>query len=144
MNWGQILIGGGFGATLVGGIVALVKAFWRRPLIKVEAATELSDQAVDMVRQVRDDALAQIKQARDDAAAARQDATTARQDAEEARRQAAEARNDAWAARRDAESALREFHRLTDAIMAPYATLEMLRAMVAEGPGNGVATHPVR
>lgn len=133
MNWLSLLIGGGFGASLVGGIVALVKAFWRRPLIKVEAATELSDQAVDMVRQVRDDALAQIKQARDDA-------TAARQDADEARRQAAEARNEAWAARRDAEGALREFRRLTDAIMAPYATLEMLRQMVAEGPGNGIAT----
>lgn len=136
MNWQQLLIGGGFGASLVGGIVALIKAFWRRPLVRVEASTQLSDQAVDMVRQVRDDALTQIKQARDDALAARQDA-------DEARRQAAEARNEAWAARRDTEGALREFRRLTDAIMAPYATLEMLRAMVAEGPGNGtVARHP--
>lgn len=143
MSWNlPALLSGGFGAALVTGAVLIVRALIARPLVQATAADKLSASAVKLIEAAQKsaddanaDALAQIREARDEARAARADADLARRDATEARREAVDAR-------REAADVAREFRRITAAILSPYATIESLRAMVSEGPGNGVAHIP--
>ncbi len=124
MNWQSLLIGGGFGASLAGGIVALVKVFIQRPLIQASAAGRLSESALKLI------------------AAAQKAAERAEAEADQARQEAAEARKEAADARRSADEAERAVRYFRAAILSPAATLESLRQMAAEGPGNGVARPP--
>lgn len=125
MTWGTVL-GSGFGATMIWGIVVIVKLWFNRPITKAMAADQLSDSA-----------LAMVQQAVSDAERARQRAENASADAEQSRRDASEARREANDARREAADVGREFRRLRSAILSPHATLEMLREMVAEPGANG-------
>lgn len=121
MNWISLLIGGGFGASIVGGIVALVKAFLRRPLIKADAADQISQTALNLIK------------------AAEKSAEKAETNAAKAEAKADEARKEAADARRCADDAERVVRWIRAAILAPNATVEGLRQLVNEGPGNGAA-----
>jgi hypothetical protein len=99
----------------------LVRALLGRPLIQASAADKLSGTAVKLIEQ------------------ASKDADDARREASEARREASDARREAVEARRAADEAERSVRYFRAAILSPSATLEGLRAMVNEGPGNGVA-----
>lgn len=127
MSW-SAFISGGFGVAVVSGLVMIVRAVLGRPLIQASAAEKVSDTA-----------LAHVEQARDDARQAFAEARSARQDAEQARRDASEARREASEARREATDAAREMRRLKSAILNPSITVEQLRAMVSDPPGNGMA-----
>lgn len=125
------LLGGGVVGAFVSGAVEVIKTFSQR---KVRAAT--------VVDQLSDTAMEQVKQAIAAAEAARQDAHEARDEAREARREAAEARREAADARREAMDMSRTMSRLKSAILSPYANLDQLRAMVTDPPsanGNGTA-----
>lgn len=123
MNWGTAL-SGGVGAAAVYAVVLLVKAFLGRPLIQASAADRLSGTAIKLIESAQ--------KAADEAG---KDAAQARQEANEARREAADAR-------RAADNAERVVNYFRAAILSPNATVEGLRQMVNEGPGNGVL--PVR
>ena len=142
-NWGWVL-GSGFGAALIWGAVALIKAIaWlianrgitkaNAEQIRAAAAEQISGTAADLVRQIRDDAHAEITRAR-------VEVTEAKNEAVEARREASDARREAVEARREAMDISRDFRRLKTAILSPYATLDQLREMVGGDTGsNGVA-----
>lgn len=124
MSWATVI------ASLVaavlggGGSVAIVTALARRQVTRVEAASVLNESTLKWASNLM------------------ADADEARRDAGEARREATEARREATDARRAAEDAAREARVLKTAIMSPYASLEGLRAMISDSPGNGVARVP--
>lgn len=121
----QWLLGGGTAGAVVYGLTVIVRAVAGLPLVRASAADRLSESAIKLIESAQ--------KAADDAG---KDAALARQEANEARREASDARR----AADDAERAVRYFRA---AILSPNATLEGLRAMVNEGPGNGVpARHP--
>lgn len=119
MNWTAAL-SGGLGVAVVSGLVMIVRALLGRPLIQASAADRLSESALKLI------------------AAAQKAAERAESDADEARREATDARREAVEARRAADDAERSVRYFRAAILSPGATLEGLRAMVSEGPGNGV------
>lgn len=126
------LLGGGVVGAFVSGAVEVIKTFANRKLTQAtaeekQAATveHLSDTALEQVRQ----ALAAVKEARDEARGARVEA-------DEARREASEARREATDARREAMVAVARMRQLTTAILSPYASIEGLRAMVADPPSQ--------
>ena len=116
---------GGLGVAVVSSLVMIVRALLGRPLIQASAADKISGTAVKLIEQ------------------ASKDADDARREAAEARRDASEARREANDARRAAEDAAREVRMLKSAILSPYATLDGLRALISEGPGNGIPRAPV-
>jgi uncharacterized membrane protein len=121
-GWLTTLLGSGIGGAFVWGIVEVVKTIANRPLRDAQAADQLSDSALEHVREARDEA------------------RQARQEANEARREASEARREAVEARREAMTAVARMRQLVTAIQSPYATIEQLRAMVADPPSsNGSA-----
>lgn len=128
MTWSTVL-GSGFGAAVIWGIVVVIKLRMQQPITDAEAAGRLSDHA-----------LAMVQQAVDSAERAEARAEKASTDAERSRQEAAEARREATDARREAMDAMREFRRLKAAILSPYATLEVLREMVAEPGNNGTGS----
>ena len=115
----QWLLGGGTAGAVVYGLSVVVRAIAGRPLVRATAADRLSESAIKLIESAQ--------KAADDAG---KDAAAARQEANEARREAADAR-------RAADNAERVVHYFRAAILSPNATLDGLRAMVNEGPGNG-------
>lgn len=126
--WTTVL-GSGFGAAVIWGIVVITKMLLNRPMAQATTAEALSGTALKLLEEARDDA----KAARDEAKSARQDADSARRDASEARREATEAR-------REAMDSVAEMRRWKSAILSPYATLEKLRDMVGDPGANGTVT----
>lgn len=125
MSWSTI-IGSGFATAVIWGGVLLTRALLGRPLIQASAADKLSDTAIKLIT------------------AAQKAAEKAEGDADEARKEATDARREAAEARRAADEAERAVRYFRSAILSPAATLEGLRAMVNEGPGNGVAARVER
>lgn len=119
-NWTTTLaslLGAGLGG---GGLVAVVNAFARRKVVRVDAADRLSDSALRWVEQFQEEAA----EARREAAACRQESI--------------EARREMHLVREEAKELAADLHRLRRAILDPNASLERLRAMVGpDGPGNG-------
>lgn len=125
MNWSAAL-SGGLGVAVVSGLVMIVRALLGRPLIQASAADKLSESALKLI------------------AAAQKAAERAESDADEARREATDARREAAEARRSADEAERAVRYFRAAILSPSATLDGLRQMVTDGPGNGMARIPTQ
>jgi chromosome segregation ATPase len=122
------------GAVFGGGTTAaLVNAYMRRRVTRAEAADALADSAIELLNAVKSDARA-------DVTAMRQDLSDARREAAEARREAAEARLAIRDARREAEQLASYLDRVVSAIHDQTMTLERLRLLVGNVPGNG-GTH---
>lgn len=143
--WSVVLGGGTAGAVIYGlALIVRVIVSWisGRPLVQATVAERLNERALKLVERAErsaDEAQKDAEQARTEAAKTRQEA---RKEISEAREEATLARREASDARRAAEDAERTVRALKSAILSPYATLEGLRAMVSEGPGNGVARTP--
>jgi uncharacterized protein (DUF3084 family) len=136
-DWSPVLVAalsGGVVGAFISGVVEVIKTVSSR---KVRAATvvdQLSDTAMEQVKQ----AIAAAEAARSDAHEARAEAREARQEAYSARQEAVEARRAANDARREAMDMSRDLSRLKTAILSPYASIEQLRAMVTDPPSaNG-------
>lgn len=114
MNWPTVV------ASLIaavlggGGSVAIINAFARRNVTKVEAADRLNESTLEWAERLKADAMS-------------------------AREEAAGARLEMAAVRREAEALAWDLRRLRLAILDPYATLERLRLMV-HGSDNGSGT----
>lgn len=111
-----------------GGAVAIVQAVASRRKVKVDAADQLSDAALDQLRAVRTDAMEQI--------------ALARRDVEDARRSAQQAWAEAADARREAMAATAQLRRLHSEILSPVATVDHLRTLVSVGGQNGYYGRP--
>lgn len=132
-DWSSFLTGSA-GTALVWAIVTLIRVIARRGVVKVQAADQLADSAVQVLQAVRADSEKAIAQARRDAsdavAQALQDVTLARRDADDARREANTARSAAEAAVREAEAANALLRGLAAEIWAPSPSIERLRLLV--------------
>ena len=118
MSWSEI-VGTAITSLLAsGGLIAVVNAVANRRKVKVDAADQLSDAALEQVRS----ALEQV--------------AMARRDAEEARRSATHAWAEAADARREAMTVAAQLRRLHSEILSPVATIEHLRTLVASGGGT--------
>lgn len=131
---------------MIGAGVAILRMVLNRPLlkaraeeVKMAAADQLSDAAMAMVKQALANSEAMVRQAMERAEGAEARAEHARAEAERSRQEATEARREASDARREAAEIGREFRHLASAILAPGASLEMLREMVAEPGATGTA-----
>lgn len=141
-----VLLGGSTAGAVIYGLALIMRVIlsWLggRPLVQATVAERLNERALKLVERAEKSA----DEAQKDAEQARQEASKTRQEARleisEARQEAASARREAADARRAAEDAERTVRALKSAIMSPYATVEGLRQMVAEPPGNGVARVP--
>ncbi len=110
------------------GMVPLIKGWFERKVTAASVVDQLSDTALEMLRQARIDANAIRDEARAEVREARTEAHSARLEANEARREAV-------AARIEAMRAAASMRAMIDAILNPYASLEELRKMVQrEGP----------
>lgn len=133
------------GALLTGGgLVAVVNAVANRRKTKVDAATELSDTALEMIREVRTDAMQQIELARQIAVSARRDAEDARRSAGQAWAEATEARREAVDMRREAMATAAQLRRLHAEIWSPIATVDGLRRLLDPGGSNGAHAYSGR
>jgi hypothetical protein len=124
MNWLMVIstvlasvLGGG-------GVAAIITAFSRRRVSKVEAADRLNESTLEW------------------AAAVKADAADARRETADARREMAEMRLEMSTVRREAEALAQDLRRLRLAILDPFATLDQLRSMVAGGGPNGAVSAP--
>lgn len=102
----------------------------------VDAAADLAESALKLVQAAREEARNYME-------LARIDVQSARMEAAEARNEAAAARNEATQARREAMYAVAALRQRDLAILSPYATLESLRELVAQGPNGfgGASVH---
>lgn len=142
-----VVLGGGTAGAVIYGLAMIVRVLvaWRsgRPLVQATVSERLDERALRLVERAEksaDEAQKDAERAREEAAKTRAEA---RKEITEAREEATLARREAADARRAAEDAERTVRALKSAILSPYATVEGLRQMVAEGPQNGIATRPV-
>lgn len=143
-NVWTVVLGGGSAGAVIYGLTQIVRVIvaWRsgRPLVQATVSERLDERALRLVERAEKSADAAEK----DAENTRMEAAKARQEARleigEARQEAAAARREAAEARRAADDAERMVRTLKSAILSPYATVDGLRQMVAEGPQNGVAS----
>jgi multidrug efflux pump subunit AcrA (membrane-fusion protein) len=137
-----------FGAGGLAGILAavgvIIQALIKRRTVTTDAAAQLSDQALEMIRANREDSQAQITMARQ-AAEAQIRATEAScaerlaqalADVGSARREAGEARRAAEMAERAAEG---WYRRMSMEAYRPSATVDRWRELVDSFPINGSA-----
>lgn len=125
MNWPTVvasvlaaLLGGG-------GAAAIINAFARRKVTKVEYTERLNETTLEW------------------AAAVKADAADARRETADARREIAEMRLEMATVHREAEALAHELRQLRLAILDPFATLDQLRAKVSGGPGPGNGISPL-
>lgn len=120
MNWSMWLIGILAGLGGAGGVAGIFTAYTNRNKPKAEAAEILTGSAVSLVKEHEGDA----KEARDELKAFRREAAA----------EMASVRN-------EARALAEELYRLRMAIMAPGATIDSLRLLVA-GPQASNGTGP--
>lgn len=133
MDW-SVLLGGGLGVAVLATIQALARLVSNRRVVQATAADQITESVLKQITAAN----AAVDKAYERCAAAERAAEQARLDAHEARREAVDAR-------REAMAAVGEWRRLRTEILAPYATLEYLRRLVADPGSNGSApvTSPV-
>lgn len=125
-GWATVLVSIAGSILAAGGVgVAIANGLFRRPVTKVEAATLLSDAALELVEAVK------------------ADSAGARHDAREARLEAHQARVEMAEVKRQAEALAQDLRRLRLAILDPYATLDRLRAMVEPAGENAGPVIPI-
>jgi hypothetical protein len=122
--WATALVAVGTAFVSGAGVVTLVKGWYERKPTQARTIDQLSDTAIE-----------QVRQAVLDAGEARAAARDARREAEEARREANAARREAVEARIETMNAAASMRRLVSAILDPYMTIEELRKMVQQ-PGT--------
>lgn len=132
-DW-STLLSGGFGALIIHGLIIIAKGFFNKKVVDADAAARLSNSAVLLIEQAQENARIEIGKAREEATQARYEAT-------EARREAAEARLEAAACRRAMDDAMHLVGRITDMLMQPNVSLELLRDLISNGQARG---YPVR
>lgn len=124
MSWTSVVVTVLVAVLGGGGAATIITTLARRKVTKVEAADRLNESTLEWAEQLK------------------ADAASARRDAHEARLEANGARVEMAAVRYEAESLAYELRRLRLAILDPYASIDKLRQLISEGPGNGVPHTP--
>ncbi len=117
MNWLTVIASVLASVLGSGGVATVITALSRRRVVKVEAADRLNESTLEWAEGLKQDAVA-------------------------ARTELAAVRREMISVRKEAEALALDLRRLRLAILEPDATLDRLRLMVSDRPGNGVPRWP--